>query len=82
MLHVEPDTTKTKERALLMVFNQNPHVAANTTLKVPLYYSGLSSAVSVSVAGAEPVAMQLARDWTVTLPITMAPNTIQWYLFY
>ena len=33
LLHVEPDATKCKERALLVVFNQNPHVAVNTTLR-------------------------------------------------
>jgi len=81
MLHVEPDASKSKERAMLIVFNQNPDLAANTTLKVPLYYSGLSSTVTVSLSGAAPTTMSIARDWSVTLPINMRPNTIAWYVF-
>ena len=42
----EPDATKCKERALLMVFNQNPQASVNTTLRIPLYYSGLDSVAS------------------------------------
>eukprot|EP00750_Incisomonas_marina_P013765 INCI17536.7.p1 GENE.INCI17536.7~~INCI17536.7.p1 ORF type:complete len:859 (+),score=106.03 INCI17536.7:189-2579(+) len=41
MLHVQPDPTKSKERALLMVFNPNDDAVSNVTLHVPLYYSGI-----------------------------------------
>ena len=42
-----------------MVFNQNPHVAVNTTLRVPLYYSGLDTVARVSREGAAPTAVPL-----------------------
>lgn len=42
ILHVQPDPAKSKERAMLIVFNQSPHTSANMTLRVPLYYSGQS----------------------------------------
>ena len=53
----------------------------NTTLRVPLYYSGLDTTTSVSREGAPPVTMQLARDWSVDLAVTMAPNTVAWFVF-
>ena len=81
LLHVEPDAAKCKERALLVVFNQNPHVAVNTTLRVPLYYSGLDTVAHVSREGAAPTAMTLARDWSLDLPLAMPPNSFTWVVF-
>ena len=81
MLHVEPDATKSKERAMLIVFNQNPSLHVNTTLRVPMYYSGLDTTTSVSLGGAPAQNMTLARDWSVQLPVVMAPNSIAWYSF-
>jgi hypothetical protein len=46
---------------------QNPHEQVDTTLRVPLYYAGLSTTASVSREGAAPVTMTLARDWYSTL---------------
>ena len=37
ILHVEPDANKCKERAMLVIFNQNPDVSVNTSIRVPLY---------------------------------------------
>jgi len=54
ILHVEPNTAKCKERAMLVVFNQNANAAVNTTLRVPLYYSGDSIAACHSVPTAQP----------------------------
>ena len=67
LLHVEPDARKCKERAMLVVFNQNPHVSVNTTLRVPLYYSGLDSVASVSVQGA---ATMSDRGHTAVCPLS------------
>ena len=81
MLHVQPDPRKSAERALLVVFNPNSGQAVNTTVKVPLYYSGLSDTARVSREGAAPVSMTLARDWSIALPLTMAPNSFSWFVF-
>jgi hypothetical protein len=81
MLHVQPDPRKSAERALLVVFNPNSGQAVNTTAKVPLYYSGLSDTARVSREGAAPVCMTLARDWSIALPLTMAPNSFSWFVF-
>ena len=62
----------------------------NTTLSVPLYYSGLDTVASVSSgwigsnasgsgSGSTPVSMTLARDWTVTLHVRMPPLSAMWW---
>ena len=78
------------ERALLMVFNQSPR-RLNTTLTVPLYFAGLSSATKVTrgflgpnghpVDTPDSKVWQLRRDWTVRLPIAVEPSGIAWYIF-
>ena len=82
VLHVEPDSSKCKERAMLVIFNQNPNVSVNTTLRVPLYYSGLDTNTTISVQGGPSTTMTLARDWSVLLPVVMKPNSFSWVVFY
>ena len=81
LLHVEPNEDKCEERAMLVIFNQNPSVWVNTTLRVPLYYSGLTSTTQVSHEGGVPVTMTLARDWSVELDLVMEPASFTWYVF-
>lgn len=81
LLHVEPDAQKCKERAMLVVFNQNPHVSVNTTLRVPLYYSGLDAVAAVSEEGGTPTTMKLGRDWSVQVPIVLPPVSFTWIVF-
>lgn len=66
---------------MLIVFNQNPHVSVNTTLRVPLYYSGLDTVASVSVQGGASTSMALGRDWSVHVPIVMPPVSFTWIVF-
>ena len=81
LLHVAPDTRKCKKRAMLIVFNQNPHASVNTTLRVPLYYSGLDKVASVSFEGGAPTSMGVGRDWSVHVPIVMPPVSFTWIVF-
>ena len=81
MLHVQPDASKSKERAFLLVFNQDPHNAVNTTIQVPLYHSGLSTTAAVSHEGGPATSMSLARDWTVGVPLSMEPHSFTWFVF-
>ena len=85
-MHVEPDSPKCKERAMLVCYNQNPTEHVNTTLNVPLYDSGLDTVASLSTGsigsnGSTPVVMPLARDWTVTLDVQMPPLSGMWWSF-
>lgn len=81
ILHVEPDVNKCKERAMLVIFNQNPDVSVNTSIRVPLYYSGLTDTTTVSHEGNTPMSMTLSRDWSVDLQITMGPTSVTWFTF-
>jgi hypothetical protein len=81
MLHVEPDKSKCKERAMLVIFNQHPTNHVNTTIRVPLYYAGLDTTASVSLMGAQAVSMTLARDWSVEIVVSVPPVEMVWYTF-
>lgn len=85
VLHVEPDRSKCQERAMLIVFNQNPDRAVNISLRVPLYYSGLDDTTIVtrgSFAGTmQSTNMTLQRDWSITLQVEMEPVSVAWWVF-
>jgi hypothetical protein len=81
MLHVQPATAKSKERALLMVFNQHPQIGVNASVRVPLYYAGLSSTTNVTRDDGSSLVLPLARDWTVQLPLVMEPHSFAWFVF-
>ena len=79
MLHANANTTRTSERGLLMVWNQTPE-QQTTALVVPLYYTGLSAVAKVSVAGGAPVTHTIARDYSITLNVSLAPMSLTWAL--
>lgn len=80
LLHVQPDAKRSSERAMLVVYNQAP-VPVNTTIRVPLYYAGLSTSTAISHEGAAPVPASLRRDWTVDIAVAMPPTSFTWYTF-
>ena len=53
-----------QERALLIAFNQGASASVNTSLRVPLYYSGLDTSTQVSRMGGPPFEMPLRQDWS------------------
>lgn len=75
-MHVNP---KLQSKGLLMVFNPTEE-AANTTLTVPLYYTGLASHANVSEQAGTPSTMVLRRDYKIELNIVLPPRGITWYL--
>ena len=81
LLHVEPDRSKCKERALLVVFNQHATPLVNVSLRVPLYYAGVDDVTSVSRMGAPPVRMRLGRDWSVDLRASLPAASVVWWVF-
>jgi len=76
MLHVNP---KLKEKGMLVIFNPLNHEVTKT-IKVPLYYTGLTNTAAVSHKGTNPVAMKLARDYTIKLKVTIPANGMTWYV--
>ena len=68
------------ERGLLMIWNQTPQPIA-TTLTVPLYYTGLSTTTMVSVEGGALIEHTLARDYSISVNVTMPAMTVTWMVF-
>jgi hypothetical protein len=73
-MHVNPNL---KEKALMMVYNPTAEKITRT-IKVPLYYTGLTTTASVSIMGGKATSMKLNRDYTVNLPITLQAGEYKW----
>ena len=74
-LHVNPKLIA--EKAMAMVFNPTTEdLKENITL--PLYYSGLTDDVLVSVGGAKATQSTLERDYSLTLELSLAPKSTTW----
>jgi len=76
MLHINPGL---EHKGMLVVFNPLK-AEVRKTLKVPLYYTGLTDTAEVSVMGAKPVEHKLARDYTIDLPVTVPAEGMCWYV--
>ena len=77
ILHVNPNLSIC---GLAVIFNPTA-AAVNTTLRVSLYYTGLTHSATITREGhsASRAAMQLGRDFTVALPIVMGPRSVTWF---
>jgi hypothetical protein len=73
-LHVNPDL---KEKGLLMVFNPTGK-AIQRSIKVPLYYTGLTETASVRVKEGAASKYKLARDYSIEVPVTIPANSYTW----
>lgn len=75
-MHVNPNL---KEKGLTMVFNPTDK-AIKRTIKLPLYYTGLTETASVSIKGEAPKNYTLARDYTIAVDVTIPANSYTWLL--
>jgi len=75
MLHVNPYLP---EKGLLVVFNPRPR-AVRRTLRVKLYYTGLTDVAHVHQDGPARV-YQLDRDYTIDLPVDVPAGGMRWYV--
>jgi len=78
MMHVNPQT---KARALAMVYNPTDR-EQTTTLKLPLYYTGLTDKAMICEQEGEAVEYKLDREYNVYVPVTMVPKNITWFVVY
>ena len=60
---------------LAMLFNPT-HRVLEETVALPLYYTGLTDAVSVQVNDEAPVKMHVERDYFLLLPMRMEPVSV------
>ncbi|MFH0944786.1 MAG: alpha-galactosidase [Planctomycetota bacterium] len=76
MLHVDP---RGAERGMLVVYNPLAD-ARTTTIRLPLYYTGLTRGVRVSSASGAIGELPIARDSCIDLEVTVPSGGMSWYL--
>jgi len=76
MMHVNP---RLNQKGLVMVFNplDSP---VKRTLKLPLYYTGLSDTAMIRREEGRSVSYKLDRQYRVELHIEMAPRSVTWFV--
>ena len=68
-----------KEKAMALVFNPTLQTL-NQSITFPLYYTGLTDSALFSREGAAPTPFALARDYSVTFFVAVAPQSATWFL--
>lgn len=76
MLHANP---KLKEKGLLVAFNPLDQTLQRT-LRVNVYYTGLSDRAQISEEGGPAKTFSIARDYTLDLPVTVPPQGMKWFV--
>lgn len=76
MLHVNP---RGKEKGMLVVFNPL-NVPVKQTLAVNVYYTGLDRVAQVHVREGAGKRYPVRRDYTIDLPVEVAPQAMSWYV--
>ena len=74
VLHVNP---RLKEKGLAMVYNPLPQ-SVKRTLKLPLYYTGLTERAVVRCGESQPATYALDRGYGVEVPLEMPPHGVTW----
>jgi len=76
MLHVNPQL---EHKGLAMVFNPLDR-EVESTLLLPLYYTGLTDTATVRREEGPPVQYSLDRKFQLSLPLKLGPRTWTWFL--
>ncbi len=76
MLHVNP---KLKHKGMLVVFNPLKETVRRT-LKVNLYYTGLSDTAEIREREGASRTYKLARDYSVEVPVEIGPEGFTWFV--
>ncbi len=76
ILHANP---KLDDRGMLCVYNPL-EVDVSKTLRVDLYYTGLTEFAEVSAGGGERFRAKLARDYTVDIEVEVPAGGMSWFV--
>lgn len=76
MLHANPNI---KHRGMLVVFNPTP-VPVTRTLRVNLYYTGLSETATVTGVEGAPQRVVVGRDCSVEFDVAVPAGGFAWYV--
>lgn len=77
MLHANP---KFREKGLVAIFNPTG-TELSETLQIPLYYTGIRDKTTVVDATGNRTIVPLDRKDSVALPVTVAPHSMQYFVF-
>jgi hypothetical protein len=76
ILHVN---TNNKERGLAMFFNPTSKPITRT-IKLPLYYTGLTNTAMIREQEKTPIKYELNRDYSIMLQVKIPANSYTWYV--
>jgi len=76
ILHV---STQLKQKGFLLLFNPTKE-KINRTIKVPLYYTGLSTMAQVIEKDSAKKQYQLNRNYEIELSFTLEPESYNWFV--
>lgn len=76
ILHVNPQG---REKGLLMLYNPLDQ-PVQRELSIPLYYTGLTSAVVIRERAAAPRTFNIGRDYRVALPVNIPARGHTWFV--
>lgn len=76
LMHVNPNL---KEKGFAMFYNPTDTVMVRT-IKLPLYYSGLTQKARVREQEGKPVTYRLDRNYAIELKVTIPANGYTWYV--
>lgn len=76
-IHVNPSI---KEKGLMMVYNPLPTVIKKT-IRVPLYYTGLTDKVTIKSSDGKTKVMLLEDDQSISMEIKIPAHYCNWYIF-
>lgn len=74
LLHVSANASDTV--AGLAMFYNPSLTAQNATFDLDMYYTGETGSVTVSVEEGAPTTMTLARDYSITLAVSLGPREV------
>ena len=75
-MHVSPFTG---QKGFMMLFNPTKEVMTKT-IKLPLYYTGLTQKVKVTDSNGRANQYNLSRDYTIDFTFTIPPDTYKWFV--
>ncbi len=76
IIHVNPDL---KTKGLLMLYNPLKYKITRT-IRLPLYYTGLTSAVSIREKEGSKRLLHMNRNYEVELSFTIEPENYTWFV--
>ncbi|MCA9218662.1 MAG: hypothetical protein KDB27_36585, partial [Planctomycetales bacterium] len=76
ILHANPQLSR---KGMLLVYNPTG-VEISKSLRVNLYYTGLTNRVTVKEKDERIQELMLSRDYSIDLQVTVQPNAMNWYV--